>query len=71
MNLKKTKREFAIIVKAGLKDNHHEVITELNRFFGGEHPLFNGQNGTPAIKWDGSKGTHNFHVEESHQTVFY
>jgi hypothetical protein len=71
MNLKKTKREFAIVVKAGLKDSHHEVITELNRFFGGEHPLFNGQNGTPAIKWDGSKGTHNFHVEESHQTVFY
>ena len=33
--------------------------------------MYNGQNGTPAIKWDGSKGTRNFIAEESHQTVFY
>ena len=50
---------------------HQEILSELNLFFSGEHPLFNGRNGTPAIKWDGSKGTKNFIIEESHQTAFY
>ena len=59
------------MIKGGLKDNHYDIVTEVNRFFNGEHPLYNGQNGTPAIKWDGSKGTRNFIAEESHQTVFY
>jgi hypothetical protein len=50
------------VLKGSLKENYQETISELNRFFGGEHPLFNGRNGTPAIKWDGSKGTRNFLV---------
>ena len=71
LSLKKNKREFAIIIKAEPKDPHFDALHELNRFFNGEHPLYNGQNGTPLVKWDGSKGTHNFLIEESHQTVFY
>lgn len=32
-------------------------------FFNGDHPLYNGKNGTPSVKWDGSKGNKNFIVE--------
>jgi hypothetical protein len=72
LNLKKNKREFAIVIKNDrIKDLHQEIIGELNLFFTGEHPLYNGKNGTPAVKWDGSKGTKNFIIEESHQAVYY
>lgn len=72
LNLKKNKREFAIVIKNDrIKDSHQDIIGELNLFFTGEHPLYNGKNGTPAIKWDGSKGTKNFIIEESHQAVYY
>jgi hypothetical protein len=60
------------VIKNGkAKDIHQEIIGELNLFFSGEHPLFNGRNGTPAVKWDGSKGAKNFVIEESHQAVYY
>lgn len=72
LNLKKNKREFAIVIKNDrIKDNHQDIVGELNLFFTGEHPLYNGKNGTPAVKWDGSKGTKNFIIEESHQAVYY
>ena len=63
LNLKKNKREFAVVVKNSVaRDQHQEIISELNLFFSGEHPLFNGKNGTPVVKWDGSKGNRNFLV---------
>lgn len=63
LNLKKNKREFAVVIKNSVaRDQHQEIISELNLFFSGEHPLFNGKNGTPAVKWDGSKGNRNFIV---------
>lgn len=37
----------------------------------GEHPLFNGKNGTPLIKFDGSKGCKNFVVDDGHMAVVY
>jgi len=40
-------------------------------FFNGEHPLYNGKNGTPSVKWDGSKGNKNFVIEESNQNIVY
>ena len=72
MWLKKSKREFGIIVKNNNpQDPHKEIINELNLFFTGEHPLFNGKNGTPQVKFDGSKGCKNFVIDEQHQTVLY
>jgi hypothetical protein len=50
--LKKNKREFAIIFRTfgtELKD----VIEEFNLFCRGNHPLFNGKHGTPRIRFDG------------------
>ena len=40
-------------------------------FFNGEHPLYNGKNGTPLVKMDGSKGTKNFVIDDMHKSVFY
>ena len=72
MYLKKSKREFALIItNSNSKDNHREIINELNLFFMGEHPLFNGKNGTPLIKFDGSKGCKNFVVDDGHMVVVY
>lgn len=45
------------------KDNHAEIINELNLFFSGDHPLYNGKNGTPLVKLDGSKSCKNFVIE--------
>lgn len=72
LNLKKNKREFAVVVKnTHYRDRHQEILGELNLFFSGEHPLFNGKNGTPAVKWDGSKGTRNFIIDDRQQAVYY
>ena len=40
-------------------------------FFNGEHPLYNGKNGVPLVKMDGSKGTKNFVLDDKHKSVFY
>ena len=70
--LKKSKREFALIIKNNnLNDNHKDLVDELNLFFTGDHPLFNGKNGTPLVKFDGSKGCKNFVIDQSHQAVTY
>lgn len=72
MWLKKSKREFAIIIKSNNPNaNHKLIIEELNLFFTGEHPLFNGKNSTPLIKFDGSKGCKNFIIDEGHCSVLY
>ena len=48
------------------------MISELNLFFTGLHPLFNGKNGTPLVKFDGTmKGGRNLVIDESHQSVAY
>lgn len=70
--LKKNKREFAICIKASNKDADHLQITEeLNLFFNGEHPLYNGKNGTPLVKMDGNNKTKNFVLEDSHYLIVY
>lgn len=72
MWLKKSKREFALVIKnSNVTDKHEAIINELNLFFNGEHPLFNGKNGTPQVRFDGSKGCKNFVIDAQHQTVVY
>jgi hypothetical protein len=67
--LKKAKREFAVVFHG--EEASEEVIKELNLFYVGEHPLYNGKNGTPANKFDGSKGTKNFKIGEKNSAVLY
>jgi len=53
--LKKSKREFAIVLR-GEEECLETAIFEFNNFCNGTHPCYNGKAGTPTIKFDGSKG---------------
>lgn len=48
-----------------------QIIEELNLFFTGEHPLYNGKNGTPLVKMDGTNKCKNFVYADSHFEVIY
>ena len=54
--LKKQRREFAVCFRTFGKDLPL-VTWEFNQFCVGNHPCFSGRNGTPLIKFDGSKAT--------------
>jgi len=47
------------------------VVWEFNQFCQGNHPCFSGRNGTPLIKFDGSKGTKNLKIEDTDQQACY
>lgn len=68
MYMKKQKREFAICFNTfgGDMDN---VIYEFNKFCNGEHPCFNGRNGAPLVKMDGSKNQKDFRIKDPAQRV--
>lgn len=71
LSLKKKKCDFSVVIKnPSGSDNHGFIIHELNLFFSGQHPLYNGRNGTPLVKWDGSL-SRNFLIEEPQQSVLY
>lgn len=53
--LKKSKREFAVILR-GEDELIDDAVFEFNKFCQGTHPCYNGKAGTPTIKFDGSKG---------------
>lgn len=60
--LKKQKREFAVCFRTFGTDL--PLITwEFNQFCAGNHPCFSGRNGTPLIKFDGSKGTKDLRID--------
>lgn len=69
--LKKAKREFAVVFHAEEGSPHEDLLRELNLFFAGEHPCYNGKNGTPLNKFDGSKGTKNFRIGDKNSAVLY
>ena len=70
--MKKNKRNFAICLKNSNEEvKHPEIIDELNLFFNGEHPLYNGKNGTPLVKMDGNNDTTNFYFFDSHYLIIY
>jgi hypothetical protein len=71
LSLRKRKCDFSLVIKnSSGSDNHGFIIHELNLFFSGQHPLYNGRNGTPLVKWDGSH-SRNFLIEEPQQSVLY
>jgi len=60
--LKKQKREFSVCFRTYGKDLD-KVVWEFNRFCDGNHPCYSGRNGTPSIKFDGSKGTKDLRIK--------
>jgi hypothetical protein len=64
LNLRKQKREFAIVFRTFGSDGT-EIELEFNRFCEGTHPCYNGKNGTPLARFDGSKGTKDMRLELS------
>jgi predicted ATPase len=59
---KKQKREFSVIFRS-MGDEVEKVIWEFNQFCIGQHPCFSGRNGTPLVKFDGSKGTKDLRIK--------
>ena len=68
--LKKNKREFTIVIR-GEEEFLNPVVFEFNKFCVGEHPWFWGRSGTPTIKFDGSKGTKYWIIDDWWKGVFY
>jgi len=54
LNLRKQKRNFALIFRTFGSDLEG-IKLEFNRFCEGTHPLFDGNNGTTQVKFDGVK----------------
>lgn len=57
--LKKQKQEFAVVFRTFGQDLKL-VVHEFDKFARGEHPCFNGRNGLPLVKFDGSKNSKDF-----------
>lgn len=47
------------------------MTVEFNQFCRGDHPCYNGKNGTALVKFDGSKGTKEMRFKDKHQKAFY
>lgn len=45
------------------------MVYEFNKFCSGEHPCFNGRNGAPLVKFDGSKNQKDLRIKEPSQRV--
>jgi len=63
IQLKKQKREFAVVYRTFGKDLDH-VIWEFNQFCCGNHPCYSGRNGTPLIRFDGYKLTKDLRIRD-------
>ena len=61
--LKKQKREFSVVFRT-FGGDLKSVIWEFNQFCSGQHPCYSGRNGTPLIRFDGSKGTKDLHIRD-------
>ena len=68
MYMKKQKREFAIVFNTFGHDMD-DVVYEFNKFCSGEHPCFNGRNGSPLVKMDGSKNQKDYRIQAPEQRV--
>lgn len=64
--LKKQKREFSVVFRTYGKELD-KVVWEFNRFCDGNHPCYSGRNGTPLVKFDGSKGAKDLHIRNDNQ----
>lgn len=70
LNLKKAKKEFAIVFRSFGSDLTN-VVFEFNKFCNGEHPCFNGRNNTPLVRFDGSKNSKSYIINNTQEGVIY
>ena len=59
IHLKKQKQEFSVVFRTFGSDLEN-VVLEFNKFCQGEHPCFNGKNGTPNFRMDGHSHSKDF-----------
>lgn len=62
--LKKQKRNFQIVFRTFGEDIPN-IVYEFNQFCDGRHPSFNGVEGLPLIKFDGTNGTKDMRIREN------
>lgn len=65
------KKEFAVVFRNYNQQDLHNVVVEFNQFCRGDHPCYNGKNGTALVKFDGSKGTKEMRIKDKHQKGMY
>ena len=70
MYMKKQKREFAVTFET-FGSELDNVVYEYNKFCSGDHPCFNGRNGMPLVKFDGSKNQKDFRIRDPSQNIAY
>jgi len=71
MYLQKLGRDFAVVFRTFGHDLEN-VIWEFNKFCSGQHPCYNGKNGMPLVKFDGSRGTKDLRINDRYQQgLFY
>lgn len=68
--LKKQRREFSVCFRT-FGEDLSLVTWEFNQFCIGNHPCFSGRNGTPLIKFDGSKATKDLRIDTPDQKACY
>lgn len=68
--LKKLRRDFSVVFRTFGSDIDN-VLWEFNKFCSGEHPCFNGKNGTTLVKFDGTQGTRDLRIVDRHQKGLY
>lgn len=68
MYMKKQKREFAVVFNT-FGNELENVVYEYNKFCLGEHPCFNGRNGSSLVKFDGSKNQKDYRIRDPSQRV--
>ena len=61
--MKKQKQEFAITFRTFGGDLEN-VVFEFNKFCSGEHPCYNGRNGTPSARMDGHNYSKDFRIRD-------
>ena len=69
LSLRKSKREYAILFRTFGTDLS-ECVMEFNSFCEGFHPCYNGKNGTPLARFDGSKGTKDMRINNGNSGYF-
>jgi hypothetical protein len=68
--LKKQKREFSVCFRTFGSDLN-KIVWEFNRFCSGTHPCYSGRNGTPLIRFDGSKNAKDLRIRDPSQRAFF
>lgn len=69
--LKKMKKEFSVVFRNYNGQDLKNVVAEFNQFCRGDHPCYNGKNGTSLVKFDGSKGTKEMRIRDKTQQAHY